>query len=178
MWILHLLPDSLILFFTYCLIGVGAAGLAASWLITFIPFLNIHRTWIQLVSILLLVSGIYWYGGYGNELAWRERVAEMEKKVAEAEAKSREANTQIEIQVVEKTKVIREKGKIQIEYINRLVEGKTVEIVKDISAEERAAFEKKQRELQDAIKNCPVPRIIVEEQNKAAQPVVIMEESK
>ena len=168
MWLLHLLPDSLILFFTYCLIGAGVLGLAASWFITFIPFLNIYRKWIQIASILLLVAGIYWYGGYSNEMLWRARVAEMEAKVAAAEAKSKETNKEIETKIVERTKVIREKGKTQIEYINRLVEGKTVEIVKDMSAEERAAFEAKQKELLDAIKNCPVPKIIVEEQNKAA----------
>jgi hypothetical protein len=168
MWILHLLPESYILFVTYCLMGIGAAGLLVSWFITFIPFLNIYRTWIQIASILLLASGVYWYGGYGNEIAWRERVAEMEAKVAAAEKKSQEVNAKVETKIVEKTKVIREKGKTQIEYINRLVEGKTVEIVKDMSAEERAVFEAKQKELLDAIKNCPVPRIIVEEQNKAA----------
>ncbi len=169
MWLLHLLPDSLILFFTYCLIGIGTAGLVASWLITFIPFLNIYRKWIQIVSILLLIAGIYWYGGYSNEMLWRERVAEMEEKVRLAEQKSQQANTEIETRVVEKTKVIREKGKTQIEYINRLVEGKTVEIVKDMSEEERKVFLAKQQELQDALKNCPVPRIIVEEHNKAPE---------
>jgi hypothetical protein len=150
------------------LIGAGVLGLVASWFITFIPFLNIYRKWIQIASILLLVAGIYWYGGYSNEMLWRARVAEMEAKVAAAEAKSKETNKEIETKIVERTKVIREKGKTQIEYINRLVEGKTVEIVKDMSAEERAAFEAKQKELLDAIKNCPVPKIIVEEQNKAA----------
>jgi hypothetical protein len=101
-------------------------------------------------------------------MLWRERVAEMEAKVAAAEAKSNELNTQLEAKTVERTKLIREKGKKQVEYITRLVEGKTTEIVKDMSAEERAVFEAKQRELLDAIKNCPVPRVIVEEQNKAA----------
>lgn len=169
MWLLHLLPDSIILFFTYCLIGLGTAGLVASWFITFVPFLNIYRKWIQLASILLLVAGIYWYGGYSNEMLWRERVAEIEEKVKLAEEKAREVNTEIETRVVEKTKIIREKGKLQIEYVNRLVKGDTVEIVKDMSEQERTAFLAKQKELQDALKNCPVPRIIVEEHNKAAE---------
>jgi hypothetical protein len=169
MWILHLLPESFILTITYCLIGTGAIGLIASWAITFIPFLNIHRLWIQLLSVLLLISGIYWYGGYSNELSWRERVAEMEAKVRAAEEKSQQVNTEIETRVVEKTKVVREKGKIQIEYINRLVKGDTVEIVKDMSESERQEFLSKQQELQTALKNCPVPRIIVEEHNKAAE---------
>ena len=149
--------------------GAGLAGLLASWLITFIPFLNIHRTWVQLVSILLLVSGIYWYGGYSNELSWRERVAEMEDKVRVAEQKAQQVNTKIETRIVEKTKVVREKGRIQIEYVNRLVKGDTVEIVKDMSEQERQELLAKQKELQDAIKNCPVPRIIIEEHNKAAE---------
>jgi len=169
MWILHLLPDSLILFFTYCLMGAGLVGLGASWFITFVPFLNIYRKWIQIGSVLLLIAGIYWYGGYSNEMLWRARVAEMEEKVRLAFQKSQQANTEIETRVVEKTRVIREKGKIQIEYVNRLVKGDTVEIVKDMSEEERKVFKAKQQELQDALKNCPVPRIIVEEHNKAAE---------
>jgi hypothetical protein len=168
MWILQLLPDSFILYVVYLAMGAGAIGILASYVIKFIPFLNIYRTPIQIVCIVLFCAGVYWYGGYSNEMAWRERVAEMEAKVAAAEAKSKDVNNQIEIKIVERTKVIREKGKTQIEYINRLVEGKTIEIVKDMSAEERAVFETKQKELLDAVKNCPVPKIIVEEQNKAA----------
>jgi ferredoxin len=38
-----------------------------------------------------------------------------------------------------------------------------------MSEEERKAFLEKQKELQDALKNCPVPRIIVQEHNKAAE---------
>jgi hypothetical protein len=168
MWILHFLPDSFILYVVYAAMALGAIGLLASYIIKVIPFLNIYRTPIQLVSIVLFCAGVYWYGSYDNEMAWRQRVAKMEAKVRAAEEKSREANKKLESKVVEKTKVVREKGKIRIEYINRLVEGKTTEIVKDMSAEERAVFEAKQKELLDAIKNCPVPRIIVEEHNKAA----------
>ena len=65
-------------------------------------------------------------------------------------------------------KLIKEKGKKQVEYITRMVEGKT--ITTDMSEAERAAFLIKQKELQDAVKNCPIPRIIVEEHNKAADP--------
>ena len=97
MWILHLLPESFILIVVYCLISVGLLGMIASWAITFIPFLNIHRTWIQLVSVVLLASGLYWYGGYANELSWRERVAEMEEKVRQAEEKSKQAGIRIYI---------------------------------------------------------------------------------
>lgn len=167
MWILSFLPDSFILYVVYAAMSAGAAGILVSYLIKFVPFINIYRTPIQLVSIVLFCAGVYWYGGYSTEMAWRQRVADLEDQVKKSEEKSREANKQLETKIVEKTKVIREKGKIRIEYINRLVEGKTSDITKDMSAEERAEFERKQKELLDAIKNCPVPRIIVEEHNKA-----------
>ena len=108
MWLLHLLPESFILFLTYCLIGAGTAGLLASWFITFIPFLNIHRKWIQIASILLLVSGIYWYGGYTVEKIWRDEVAKLEEKVREAEAKSAVVNTEIEIVYRDRVKVVKQ----------------------------------------------------------------------
>ena len=168
MWVLHFLPDSFILYVVYCAMAEGAIGIVASYVIKFIPFLNIYRTPIQLVSIVLFCAGVYWYGGYDTEMQWRARVAEMEAKIAEAEQKSQKANEEIQNKVVEKTKIVREKGKTQIEYINRLVEGKTVEIVKDMSEEQKKEFLAKQKELQDALKNCPVPKIIVEEHNKAA----------
>ena len=108
MWLLHLLPESFILFLTYCLIGTGTAGLLVSWFITFIPFLNIYRKWIQIASILLLVSGIYWYGGYTVEKIWRDEVAKLEEKVREAEAKSAVVNTEIEIVYRDRVKVVKQ----------------------------------------------------------------------
>ena len=168
MWLLHLLPDSLILYITYAMLAVGLAGIIVGFFLGKIPFVSQYKLPIQIVSIILFCSGLYWYGGYSTEMAWRERVAEMEAKVREAEKKSDTANAEIQKRIVERTKLIKEKGKKQVEYITRMVEGKT--ITTDMSETERAAFLIKQKELQDAVKNCPIPRIIVEEHNKAADP--------
>ena len=168
MWLLHLLPDSLILYITYAMLAVGLAGIIVGFFLGKIPFVSQYKLPIQIVSIILFCSGLYWYGGYSTEMAWRERVAEMEAKVREAEKKSDSANAEIQKRIVERTKLIKEKGKKQVEYITRMVEGKT--ITTDMSETERAAFLIKQKELQDAVKNCPIPRIIVEEHNKAADP--------
>lgn len=168
MWLLHLLPDSLILYITYAMLATGLAGIMLGFFLGRLPFVSQYKLPIQIVSIILFCSGLYWYGGYSTEMAWRERVAEMEAKVKEAELKSEAANAEIQQRVVERTKLIKEKGKKQVEYITRMVEGKT--ITKDMSEAERAEFLAKQKELQDAVKNCPIPRIIVEEHNKAADP--------
>ena len=108
MWLLHLLPESLILFFTYCLIGGGVLGLVISWFITFVPFINIYRKWIQIASILALVSGVYWYGGYTVEKIWRDEVAKLEEKVQESEAKSAVVNKEIEIVYRDKVKIVKQ----------------------------------------------------------------------
>lgn len=166
MWLLHLLPDSLILYITYAMLAVGLAGIIVGFFLGKIPFVSQYKLPIQIVSIILFCSGLYWYGGYSTEMMWRERVAEMEAKVAEAEKKSQAANAEIQQRIVERTKLIKEKGKKQVEYITRLVEGKTV--TTDMSEAERKEFLAKQKELQDAVQNCPIPKIIVEEHNKAA----------
>lgn len=88
MWILSFLPDSFILYVVYCAMTIGVIGILASYIIKAIPFLNIYRTPIQLLSILLLCAGIYWYGGYSTEMIWRDRVKEAESKIKAAEEKA------------------------------------------------------------------------------------------
>lgn len=169
MWLLSFLPTGFLEFIINAVLVGSVSGIVLGFFGSKLPVVGTHATIIKYVSIVLFCIGLYWKGGFSVEKEWRERVEAMEVKVRQAEAQAKEANEHIETRVVEKTKVVREKGKIQIEYINRLVEGKTVEIVKDMSAEERVLFESKQKELQDALKNCPVPRIIIEEHNKAAE---------
>ena len=74
---------------------------------------------------MLLAAGVYFRGGYAVEMTWRERVAELEKQLAAAAAKSAEVNTVIEQKVVYRDKIIKEQGKTLIEYVDR-------EVVKNI----------------------------------------------
>lgn len=168
-WLISFLPDSLLMWIFYGCAGLGLAMILVSWFIWFIPLLNRYRFPVQVVGVIALAVGAYFSGGYGVEMMWRERVAEMEAKVRAAEEKSREVNTVIETRVVTKTKIIKEKGQQQIQYIDRVVKGDTVEITKDMTEEQKAAFLVKQKELEDNLKNCKVPKIIVEELNKATE---------
>jgi uncharacterized protein YdeI (YjbR/CyaY-like superfamily) len=52
---------------------------------------------------------------------WRDRVAEMEEKVAAAEVKSVEENVKIVTKIVKKTEIVRTKGEEVIKYIDREV---------------------------------------------------------
>ena len=80
---------------------------------------------LQIVSAVVLVAGIYFKGGYSAEMQWRERVAEMEAKVAEAEAKSDQFNKDLTSERKKKQKVrtevkvvIKERIKMQREVID------------------------------------------------------------
>lgn len=126
MWLLHFLPDSLLAFIVDAVLisGVVATVLTCfllKHLIRLVPALAPHIKIAQIASILLLLSGVYFKGGYSAEMAWRERVAEMEAKVAAAEAESKTANEQLDARGKEKTKIIREKGLIIKQYVDREV---------------------------------------------------------
>ena len=108
MWLLHLLPTSLILWIVNIAMIGGLIGILVSFFIKFIPFINIYRTPIQIISIIIFCSGIYWYGGYTTEMLWRDEVAKMEAKVAESEEKSKKVNRVIQKVYVDRVKIVKQ----------------------------------------------------------------------
>lgn len=124
MWLLHFLPDSLLAFVVNTVLILGIVGFTASfffgYVAKYLPQLVPYRMIIQIVSIVLLVAGVYFKGGQAAEMQWRERVAELEAKVAIAEQQSKDANEQIKTVIVEKTKVIREQQVVYKEKIKEV----------------------------------------------------------
>ena len=119
MWILHFLPDAVILWICNIVLLAGILLTTVAFFIKRIPIINQYRIPAQVLGIALLVMGVYWRGGYAIEMEWRERVAEVEAKVAAAEAQSKEANTKIITKVVTKTQVIRTRGADIVKYVDR-----------------------------------------------------------
>ena len=132
----------------------------------FIPY----RLPVGILSAFVLALSLWVEGGIANEAKWQAEIDKMKVALAEAEKKATQKNVEIQEKIVYKDKIIKEKGAAQIQYIDRIVQGDTIKetIVKDMTPEQRAEFEKKLAELQTSIKNCPVPKIVVEEHNKAA----------
>ena len=79
---------------------------------------------VEVVGVVLLVVGAYFYGGYGVQSAWLSRVAELEAKVKIAEEQSQKVNTVIQERVVTKIKVVKENV-----YVNR-------EIIKEVAGKQ------------------------------------------
>jgi hypothetical protein len=121
MWILHFLPDALILWFCNIVLFAGAMLTVAGFFIHKIPFPIIYQYQLlfKIVGIVLLVLGVHFRGGREIEMSWRERVAEVEARLAEAEAKSTKANEKIVEKVVKKTEYITRRGQDVIQYVDR-----------------------------------------------------------
>ena len=103
-----LIPDWLITIMVNGLIIVGLVGVSASWIARWVPYFNMYRGPIQLIGIICLVLGVYFKGGADVERAWRERVAELEARVAIAEKQSAEANKKLSDQLAQNKRLTQE----------------------------------------------------------------------
>ena len=121
MWILHFLPDSIIVWFCNILLLTGIVATIAGFFAHRVPGLWQYQLAFKLVGISLLVLGVYFRGGVAVETEWRERVAEVEARLAIAEKASAEANTQIEAKSQKKTTEIRQRTQYIRQYVDREV---------------------------------------------------------
>jgi hypothetical protein len=104
----NLVPTWLISWLVTGLIVVGLVGISASWIARWVPYFNLYRGPIQLIGIVCLVLGVYFKGGADVERSWRERVAELEARVAQAEKQSTEANKKLSDQLSQNKKLTQE----------------------------------------------------------------------
>jgi hypothetical protein len=140
---LGLIPDSFFVWITYTLMIIGAGLYVASKLVTWIPLMGQYKLPAELIGIVVLLGGVYLFGGYGVEMSWRDKVRELEDKVRVAESKSQEVKIQIQEKIVVKTKVIKERETV---YVDRIKE-----IAKEVDAK------------------CEVDPRVIEQLNKAAE---------
>jgi signal transduction histidine kinase len=119
MWILHFLPDAFILWFCNILLLVGVVLTIAGFFAHRIPLVWQYQLPFKVAGIALLVLGVYFRGGYSVEMQWRERVAEVEARLAQAEKQSQEANVVLEKKGQDRIRVIKEKGLVIKQYIDR-----------------------------------------------------------
>jgi hypothetical protein len=138
MWILKWLPD----FVFYLILLAGLVGLAASFVLKFVPFVSLYRAPIQWVAGIVTAFGLYMTGAISDNNAWLARVADLEQKVAVAEAKSQAENVKIVTKIVTKREYYRIKGNDIVQYVDREV----------------AKYDN----------TCPVPKEVVKAHNDAA----------
>ena len=143
MWLLQWLPNWIF----YLILIIGILGFLITYLLKFVPIpaIYMYKAPIQIVSVLMIVIGVYMAGSIANEEAWQAKVKEVEAKLAEAEAKGAIETVRIVEKVVVQKQVIKEKGQEVVKFVDR-------EVVK---------FDNK----------CEIPPPFVEAHNKAAEKI-------
>jgi hypothetical protein len=117
MWLLNWLPD----FVFHLFVIVGVLGIVASFFFGFMPFVSKYKLPIQIISIIVLVVGIWFEGAISNNNSWLAKVKELEVKMAQAEVQSAQVNTILVEKILEKDKIIKDKQNELKTAINKYV---------------------------------------------------------
>jgi hypothetical protein len=112
MFLLNFIPDALLIWIVNAILIAGIIGTVVAFFfgffVRYLPWIIPYRMLLQIVALVLLISGVYFKGGVGVEMSWRARVADMEAKVAKAEAESKTVNEKIKTVYVDKVRVVKE----------------------------------------------------------------------
>ena len=144
-WMLGLIPDWV---WTALLVG-SVVGLLAAGLLKRIPFVSQYKLPIQAVSVISLLVSIWFISANSTNAVWEAKIKDLEDKVKLAEEAANTKNVEIQEKIVTKTKIITEKGKTQIEYVDRVIT--------------------QDKEIIKYIEQCPVPKAIIDAHNAAAE---------
>ncbi|NBP02376.1 MAG: hypothetical protein EBU90_20115 [Proteobacteria bacterium] len=193
LWILNVgLPALVPEWFWHSLVVGGILGLIVAKFIRLIPFAFAYRLTIQIISSLALLLGVYQEGAG----VYRKAAQEADAKLREAEEKIKKANAKLDAELAKGVGQIQSNTAKQVESIKTIT--KTINLsdaerkkllelnasekekLSTLNAEERSKLEKQMladkekhlKEIDDlkkAVDSCPIPKIVVDEHNKAAK---------
>lgn len=147
-WMLSLIPDSLLVWIYSVILTTGLVAWLGSSLFKYfpfkyIPFVGQYPIVAKIVGVVFTVLGVFLFGGYYNEMSWRDKVHQLEEAVKLSEEKSKLANTKLDAAIKEKN--------AQVKNNLAQLQGRIKQDAAKIDAE------------------CRVPREAVEILNKAAE---------
>jgi hypothetical protein len=117
MWVLDFLP-----FWVFHLILlVGVVGSFIAFFVGSIPLINKYIIPVKVVSMFLLVCGLYMEGGVSNQERWEAKVADAKLEMAKKDTASAEATTQVVTKYVTKVQVVKEKGDAIIKEVPKYI---------------------------------------------------------
>jgi len=105
MWLISWLPQWVYYVSLFCGVGAVLANSRGS----------------QLIGTLLIAGSCWHLGGVHIQAAWQARVADMQARLAQAEQKSLDVNTQIVTKTLTKIKLVKQTTNANVEYINQYV---------------------------------------------------------
>jgi SMC interacting uncharacterized protein involved in chromosome segregation len=120
MWFLSFVPDAWLEWSIHALVLLGLLLGILGAIGKNIPFVSQYGTIVKAIGGLLFVVGVFFEGGYGVEMSYRAKVAEMQDKIEVAQKESKKENIRIQEKVVERVKIIKERA----DETNREIEAK------------------------------------------------------
>ena len=167
MWLLSFLSDTLLMYVVNIVLIAGVISFILAFFVLHkilnkIPALSKYALAFQIVSAVLLTAGIYFKGGYTTEMMWRDRVKELEAKVAAAETESKNENVVVQEKIIKQKEFIKGRTEYITRYIDKI---ETKEIIKELQGPEKVRIE----EVIKYIESCPVPKELIDVHNDAAK---------
>lgn len=92
-------------------------GIIVGLVLGFIPGINRYKLPVMVVSIVLFCGGLWFEGRIAKDKEWKAKIAELEVKLAQAQAEGQKVTKEIVERTVVKQNTIREKGDEVVKYI-------------------------------------------------------------
>jgi hypothetical protein len=125
-WVLGLIPDDILIYIYNVFIVIGLIGyigskLASKFPFKYIPIIGQYTTICEILGVILLTLGAWCIGGYDVEMAWRDKVKQVESKIEVAKEESKEANIIIQTKIVKQKEIVHD-VQIQVQKEIQIVE--------------------------------------------------------
>jgi hypothetical protein len=129
---LSFVPDSFLLYIVNAILIAGAIGTFLTFfilhkIVRWLPAIAPYHLILQIISIALLVAGVYLKGGYGVEMEWREKLRVAEERARLAEEQAKVVNEKIvtvykdRVKVVTDTKIVIQE---KIKEVEKIIDAK------------------------------------------------------
>ena len=125
MWILNLLPDSLMYIAVMLVLLAGIVGYILGTFGNLFPMIRPYSSLIKTISTILMVCGVYLYGGYAVEMEWRDRADQLQAEIDKKDAVSVQVTEKIVTRYVDRVKIIKEKGNVIIKEVPKYITEKS-----------------------------------------------------
>lgn len=122
LWFIQLIPDAWLAWAVNLTLIVGAVSFVLGIFTNILPFLRSYSPMLKVVGFVLLLVGAYFKGGYGVEMEYRARIAEMKARIEVMEQKSAEENVKIVKEIETKTQIIKQDTDATLAEIEKLRE--------------------------------------------------------
>lgn len=106
MWIIHLLPMSIMALVVHGVLLLGIVALALTYISKLFPLPAAYNGPARIAAVAIICVGLYLEGAYGTHQWYQNEVKELRQKIAESEAKSEELNTQLSAEIQKNNEII------------------------------------------------------------------------